>query len=236
LRAGAATLDLGEELRPLLACVTGLDGSGKSTQVDALVERLQDNHSVAVANIWDPVLDSALGERTLFERHNDVDSYLSGLEPIARMYFLCHAIRESFARAVAQHPEIVLLDAYWYKYYATEVAHGGDPVVLRQIGAVLPEPDVTFYLSISAAQAARRKTKFTGYETGFDAARSADAFRAFQDPALRELQALAVEFGWVVPPGDTPQAQLTDWLFDHLTVLNFNRSRTGAAVASADAA
>jgi hypothetical protein len=33
---------------------------------------------------------------SLFEPHEDVDSYLSRLEPIARMYFLCHAIHESF--------------------------------------------------------------------------------------------------------------------------------------------
>jgi thymidylate kinase len=174
---------------------------------------------VAVSTIWDPVLDPALAGRALFDTPSDADRYLALLEPTARMYFLSHAISESFARGVARATDVLLLNAYWYKYYATEVAHGGEPAVLRAITRVLPSPDVTFYLRISVAEAARRKGAFSAYETGFAPVRSVEMFESFQEPALRELELLRAEFQWIVLPSDTPAPALTDHMVAHLAEL-----------------
>ena len=98
-----------------------------------------------------------------------------------------------------------------------EVAHGGDVSTLRAINRPLPAPDVTFYLRISPTAAARRKEKFTGYETGFAPARTAAAFECFQVLAAREMDALAGEFGWIALPGEEPAAQITERLVAELT-------------------
>lgn len=202
----------------MIACVTGPDGSGKSTQVAAVAGRLrEEGRSVASSQIWDPMLDPAFAGRALFDRPAKADAYLELLDSTSRMYFLCHALQESLVRARARQTDVVLLNAYWYKYYAVEVAHGGDAPTLRTINSVLPEPDVTFYLRISPSAAARRKERFTGYETGFAAARTAAAFESFQVPAAREMEALAGEFGWIALPGGEPAAEITERIVRQLT-------------------
>jgi thymidylate kinase len=204
----------------MIVCVTGPDGSGKSTQVDALAERLRrDGRSVARSTIWDAMLDPAFAGRALFERPAQADAYLELLDSTSRMYFLCHALQESLVRARARAADVVLLNAYWYKYYAVEVAHGGDVSALRTICSALPEPDVTFYLRVPPSRAASRKERFTGYETGFPAVRTAAAFEAFQVVAARELAVLAGERGWIGVPGEEPAAAITDRLLTHLAGL-----------------
>ena len=138
----------------MIACVTGPDGSGKSTQVAAVAGWLRkEGHSVAISQIWDPMLDPAFAGRALFDSPAKADAYLELLDSTSRMYFLCHALQESLVRARARETDVVLLNAYWYKYHAVEVAHGGDAPTLRTINSVLPEPDVTFYLRIPPALA-----------------------------------------------------------------------------------
>lgn len=202
----------------MIACVTGPDGSGKSTQVAAVAGLLgKEGYSVACSQIWDPMLDPAFAGRALFDSPAKADAYLELLDSTSRMYFLCHALQESLVRARARGTDVVLLNAYWYKYHAVEVAHGGDAPALRTITSVLPAPDVTFYLHISPSRAARRKERFTGYETGFAASRTADAFESFQVVAVRELEALAGEFGWVMLPGEEPAATITERIVTRLT-------------------
>jgi thymidylate kinase len=202
----------------MIACVTGPDGSGKSTQVAAVAGWLRkEGHSVAISQIWDPMLDPAFAGRALFDSPAKADAYLELLDSTSRMYFLCHALQESLVRARARETDVVLLNAYWYKYHAVEVAHGGDAPTLRTINSVLPEPDVTFYLRIPPALAARRKERFTGYETGFAAARTAAAFESFQVVAAREMAALAGELGWVALPGEEPATTITERIVTQLT-------------------
>lgn len=197
-----------------------MDGAGKSTQIDELAARLEgDGRSVAVATIWDLILDPAFEGRALFAEPSEADGYLELLSPVSRMFFLAHSISESVVRALARGTDVLLLNAYWYKYYATEVAHGGDRAVLRAINSVLPEPHVTFYLRITPAEAARRKGTFSAYEAGFATPRSAAAFEAFQAPAVRELDALAEELGWIALPDQAPTTDLTDLIVDHLATL-----------------
>lgn len=175
---------------------------------------------MAVATIWDPVLGSDFAGRALFDHPSEADGYLALLEPLARMYFLSHGLREAYARARARGTDVLLLNAYWYKYYATEVAHGGDPAALRTVTSVMPEPDVTFYLRISPAEAARRKGRFSAYETGFAETRSAADFERFQAPALRELEALGGELGWTVLDNETPGTEHAGAIADRLAALD----------------
>ncbi|WP_280502658.1 dTMP kinase, partial [Nocardia farcinica] len=120
--------------------------------------------------------------------------------------FLFHAMQLSLDLAAARGADIVLANAYWYKFYATEVAHGRDPAVLRQLTAGFPEPDRTFYLAVSPADALGRKRMRSDYESGYG---DEQAFLDFQQRSHEALDALSHELGWVRLDGTAPPADLT---------------------------
>lgn len=144
---------------PLLICISGGDGSGKSTQVAALEKQLTDRGiHTATATIWDPFTDPFVAERLPFRTREDVFAYVRILGPGARGYFLFHWMRLAFDRALAHSPNILLINAYWYKYFATEIAHGADPKTLRACTQGFPTPHHTFYLRITPETALSRNT------------------------------------------------------------------------------
>jgi dTMP kinase len=145
-----------------------------------------------------------------------VDKYLSILHPTSRALFLYHCFHEALELAKKRGADVILLNAYWYKYYATEVAHGGDRALLRQLAGLFPEPSLTFYLDVDPGEAFARKAMLSGYETGFASPRSRDAFVAFQDTAHGVLDGLAKELGWVRLDGRTPMARLTEAMTDRI--------------------
>jgi dTMP kinase len=196
-----------------LICVTGPDGSGKSTQVARLTEALErDGKRVAVVTIWDLLLDPSCRGKVMFDEPSQVDKYMRLLDPTSRALFIYHGLHEAVVMARRRQADVLLLNAYWYKYYATEVAHGGDRTLLRQLARIFPEPALTFYLKVAPEQAFDRKGQVSGYECGYPAERTLDAFVRFQRVAHAELDALADELRWVPVNGNAPMAELTDVL------------------------
>jgi FMN phosphatase YigB (HAD superfamily)/thymidylate kinase len=203
---------------PKLICVTGPDGSGKTTQITKLAEHLEKSgqHKVAAVTIWDLLLDPSCKGKIVFDDPGQVDKYLSILHPTSRALFLYHCFHEALELARKRGADVILLNAYWYKYYATEVAHGGDRALLRQLAGLFPEPSLTFYLDVDPGEAFARKAMLSGYETGFASPRSREAFVAFQDTAHGVLDGLAKELGWVRLDGRTPMARLTEAMTDRI--------------------
>jgi hypothetical protein len=117
---------------------------------------------------------------------------------------------------MALNPDVLVLNAYWYKYFATEIAHGGDPVALRAITSPFPVPDVTFQLVLPLAEAARRKGVFSGYESGFGPAPTQEAFETFQPPAVAAMDLLASEFGWTIISGEQTEEEMLNQVLEHL--------------------
>ncbi len=197
--------------------MTGIDGAGKSTLVGELAERLRaSGATVVVSTIWDPIYDPHFAGQTLFSHPREADPYLALLDPISRMHFMSHALQTSLVRAMAQDPDVVLLNAYWYKYFATETAHGGDPSVLRKITCSFPTPEATICISLPVAEAAKRKSAYSRYETGFGPQRSREAFEAFQRPVAAVMDELALEFGWTTLSGEQRLEELVDQALSHL--------------------
>jgi dTMP kinase len=182
-----------------LICVTGPDGSGKTTQIARIAEALsrRGRKKIVPMTIWDMLLDPSTRGRVAFKSPAELDGFLEVLSPMARMLFLAHCLYAALDLAVARKPDVILANGYWYKYWATEVAHGGDPEAMLDLVKVFPEPALTFCLDISADEAYRRKTKPSGYETGFAAERTLEAFTAFQERARPALERLARQKQWI---------------------------------------
>jgi thymidylate kinase len=75
---------------------------------------------------------------------------------------------------------------------------------------VFPEPVLTFCLDIDVDEAFKRKAKLSGYETGFAAERTLEAFTAFQARARPSLERLAQEKQWIRLNGSEPASALSE--------------------------
>jgi thymidylate kinase len=195
-------------------CVTGVDGSGKSTQISALAQAFAaQGRAAGRVSIWDGLSSERVRGALAFRSREDVYRYLGMLSPAARAYFLFHALQVSMDFAVAGTWDVLLLDGYWYKYYATEVAHGADQEAVRSMALGFPRPDWTFYLTLDPSVSTARKALRSDYESGYGDARR---FLDFQRRSQTVLDALAVEHQWTALDGCSEPDQITRAIFGEL--------------------
>jgi|SRR5271166_257777 len=205
-------------------CVAGGDGAGKTTQIARLTAFFGERHrKVAPVSIWDAFTDPAVASKLPFARPSDIYGYLKLLGPVSRTHFLFHALHLALERAWVRQPNVLLLNAYWYKYFATEVAHGGDPALLRRLAAGFPEPDLTFYLSVSPQGALARKTHRSDYESGYG--EDDQKLLDFQRRAHQALQALAVEQSWTELDGRSSPDDITTAMIQRLKSAGYVQAR-----------
>jgi thymidylate kinase len=198
--------------------VTGPDGAGKTTQIARIAEALskRGKKRIVAMTIWDMLLDPSTRGRVAFKSPAELDAFLEILSPMARMMFLCHCLYAALDLALARKPDVILANGYWYKYWATEVAHGGDEQAMLGLMKVFPEPALTFCLDIGADEAFARKVKLSGYETGFASDRTLEAFRAFQARARPPLERLAAEKQWIRLDGKETAAVLSETILKRI--------------------
>ncbi|MBI4508016.1 MAG: hypothetical protein HY698_00170 [Deltaproteobacteria bacterium] len=197
---------------PKLICVTGPDGAGKTTQIGRIAKGLekQGKQKVIPVTVWDLLIDPASKGRVPFRSPREVDLYLQILGSTPRALFLYHCFYQALEMARGRNPSALLVNAYWYKYFATEVAHGGDTSLLLRLAEIFPEPAITFYLRVTPEEAFRRKASLSGYETGFSSNKSEEAFVAFQRRSTAVLDELARERGWIELNGNESPESLTE--------------------------
>ena len=193
---------------PTAICMTGGDGSGKSTQIASLTKFFEQRKiATAAVSVWDAFTDPAVVAAMPIAERSDIYGYLKLLGPNSRPHFLFHALHLSLERALERRPQVLLLDGYWYKYFAAEIAHGADPAVLRSLAGAFPEPNVTFHLAIGAQDALRRKFRHSDYESGYGD--DAQAFLDFQEGVQHVLIGLAMELGWIDIEAQQPPEVVT---------------------------
>lgn len=162
-------------MKPYIIAITGPDGSGKSTVCDELYSHIQEIHPSLrcnIASIWDPMI--------AFKLKLDVPAYLKVLSNKARSMFLFHAVQMSYD--MNQDCDLLILNAYWYKYAASEMAYGTDLDFIGNLSQHFPIPDETYYLDISPVMTLKRKNyKTSAYESG-------ENYLTFQNKALENLQ------------------------------------------------
>ena len=162
-----------------LICITGQDGAGKSTLIETLSKKLS---SVRVAGIWD-IMDGHI-PNIPFNSKKDVDAYLCELTADARLLFLAHALKHSVEMAQRSNKEIILLNAYHYKYFASELALGADPSLVMSLSSYFPKPDRVISLLIPTGTAVQRKERYSRYECGLVQNPNAHTFEEFQNKTL----------------------------------------------------
>ena len=192
-----ATLPDGTPLPGKLFIVEGIDGSGKSTQLDLL-------HKWLVAEGY-CVAFSEWNSSTLVSQTTKRGKKKQLLTPTT--FSLIHAV--DFAHRFQQQMlpalkagAIVLADRYIFTAFARDVARGVDPRWVREMYAFAARPTAALYFRVPLDEALRRimggRPSLKYYEAGLDLGLSddpAEAYRIFQGRILREYDHMVDEFG-----------------------------------------
>ncbi len=191
-----------------LIIVEGIDGSGKSTQIDLLQKWLTSRNLVIAFTQWN---SSPIVRRTT--KQGKVNGLLTPMS-----YSLIHAA--DFASRVHSQilpalraGAIVLADRYVYTAFARDSARGVNRDWLRRIYSFAVQPTLGLYfkvpldVSIHRINAAREELGY--YESGQDMGLSSDreeSFRMFQGKLLDEYDAMVEEFGLMTIDATQPIA------------------------------
>ena len=212
----------GEAYPGKLFIVEGIDGSGKSTQIDLLHKWLLSQGYSTFFSEWN---SSPLVKRTTKRGKNK-----RLLTPLT--FSLIHAT--DFADRTERNivPPLkagaaVLADRYAYTAFGRDVARGVDPEWVRDIYSFAYEPTVAFYFRVPLEVALDRiltgRPELKWYEAGMDLGLSEDpyeSFELFQGRILEQYDRMVDEFGLQVIDGTLPiseqQAQVRSIVEPHL--------------------
>jgi len=182
-----------------LIIVEGIDGSGKSTQLQLALRHLQ-----------------ARGLNPFFTEWNSADLVKAvtkkgkkkmSLTPMT--FSLLHAT--DFAHRLVHNilpplkaGMIVLADRYVYTAFARDVTRGCDRDWVRKTYDFAPRPDLAFYFDVPIDVSVQRITggraKIKDYEAGMDLGLATDrvsSFKIFQGRILEEYASIRDEYGLV---------------------------------------
>src|SRR5262245_39170324 len=180
-----------------LIIVEGIDGSGKSTQLQLAMRYLQ-----------------AKGLKPFFTEWNSADLVKAvtkrgkkkmTLTPMT--FSLLHAT--DFAHRLAHNilpplkaGMIVLADRYVYTAFARDIVRGCDRAWVRRVYQFAPRPDRAFYfnvpIDVSVSRILSGRAKLKDYEAGMDLNISKDpveSFKIFQGRIPQEYQHIVGEYG-----------------------------------------
>lgn len=214
--------DLGE-LPGKLFIVEGIDGSGKSTQLDLLHKWLTSQGYCVSFSEWNssPLVSD-------ITRTGKASRLLSPLT-----FSLIHAadFADRLERAILpplRAGAIVLADRYIYTAFARDAARGMAPDYVRRVYRFAPKPTAAFYFKVPLGEALDRilsgRPELKYYEAGMDLGLSEDpykSFELFQGRILDQYERMVPEFGLSVIDATLPitkqQAQVRDLVMPHLT-------------------
>ena len=195
-------------------CITGLDGSGKSTQAKLLAEVLPNSRIVSV---WDIIQKPEFQDWTIYQNPPNVTKYVVHLENLSRTLFIFHAFNEAYHKALQSKADYLIFDGYWLKYWAIEAAMGAPLELQNFLQKQYATPDWTFYLQLPVAELLRRKNKLSVYET----ANKNDAEKSFlqiQEKARVVLEGLLPDNTFYID-GLLPEDKIQDKIKLTLNIL-----------------
>lgn len=186
------------ELDGVLICVEGIDGSGKSTQIDLLYSWLKTKNQDVILTRWNS--SDLIAETT---RRAKKKNLLSG-----RTFSLLHAVdfADRLEKVIAPALKagfIVLADRYVYTAFARDVARNVDRKWVRNMYSFALKPDLAIYYDVTAKISLdrislNRQPKF--YEAGMDLKLSNNPYKSyilFQNRVIEEYKNMIDEYNLV---------------------------------------
>jgi thymidylate kinase len=169
-----------EPRRPRLVSFSGIDGAGKSTQIQALRARLNDvGVRVSLVTFWDDVARLTrvreVTGHTLFKGDKGVGT---PAQPVNRrdknvrswymtavrfgLYFVdAISLRIEVARALRTNTDVIIFDRYLYDELANlSLQNRIERAYVRLLLPFVPQPDVSFVLDADPVQARARKPEY----------------------------------------------------------------------------
>lgn len=189
-----------------LIIVEGIDGSGKSTQLDLLHKWLLSENYLVSFSEW----NSSPVVRRITKRGKENKT----LTPLS--FSLIHAadFTDRLERQIVPALEagaIVLADRYVYTAFARDVARGCAPQWVRAIYSSALQPSLAFYFRVPLEESLRRilvgRPELKYYEAGLDLGLASDpyeSFKIFQARILQEYEVLSEEFNLTVIDATQP--------------------------------
>lgn len=189
-----------------LIIVEGIDGSGKSTQIDLLYKWLQSLGKVVYFSEWN--------SSQLVKSTTRAGKKKRILTPTT--FSLIHATDfadrwENYILPLLKAGLIVLADRYAFTAFGRDVARGVDPQWVRNLYSFALQPDIALYfrvpLEVSVNRILSSRAKIKYYEAGSDLGLSDDkviSFRLFQKRICDEYDKMVDEFGFTVVDGTLP--------------------------------
>jgi dTMP kinase len=183
-----------------LIVVEGIDGSGKSTQINLLYEWLRSQGKSVYFSEWN---SSALVKSTT--RQGKKKRILT-----PTTFSLIHATDfadrwENQITPLLKAGVIVMADRYAFTAFGRDVARGVDRQWVRNLYSFALQPDIVFYFRVPMDEAVNRilgsRAKIKYYEAGRDLGLSADkvtSFRLFQKRIADEYEDMVEEFNFTV--------------------------------------
>ena len=182
-----------------LFIVEGIDGSGKSTQLDLLHKWLISEGYLVVATEWNSA--SIVKQTTRRGKKRRL------LTPMS--FSLIHSA--DFASRTYQQilpalrgGAIVLADRYVYTAFARDAVRGVSREWLRELYSFAVQPSLAFYFDVPLAEAITRirggRAQLKYYEAGLDLGLASDpeeSFARFQGLIRQEYEQLVEEFGLI---------------------------------------
>jgi dTMP kinase len=190
--------------QPKLIVLEGIDLSGRTTQVQLLLDWLlaQRYHVITTAWRTSPLISDVLARaRTGLP-----------LRPLTYSLLFCADHMDRTQRVIKpalERGEIVLADRYTYTAFARDAARGLDPTWVRNLYRFSMQPDVVFYLHISPEEAVKRRLALQRQRQDSSpstptqlSGEALESFRNFERRMYSEYQQMQKEFGFSVIEGD----------------------------------
>ncbi|MFC0031628.1 dTMP kinase [Micromonospora chaiyaphumensis] len=197
-----------------LVAVVGGDGAGKSTLTGLLHRRLTAAGTPARrVDRWDVLAETDYPSAAcLRPDERQARSCAARMSTGPRLLFLLWASALALTdRAGGMPGEVVLLDGYWMKHAAAEIAYGADPAWVEAVAAGLPAADLVVHLRVEPELAwARKDGRPLPFECGMDLTCSRSSFLAHQGALLAVLDRWADRHGWLVLDATAPTPVLAD--------------------------
>jgi len=184
-----------------LIVVEGVDGSGKSTQLDLLRNWLISRGQSVIFTEWN---SSRLISKTIKQakRSNSL---------IPNTFSLLHATDfadrlENIIIPALKAGLVVLADRYCFTAFARDVARGVDREWVRNLYGFSVRPDGAFYFQVPIEVSLARiaNSRMPGYyESGMDMGLSTDpmqSFQIFQSRIINEYNQMVDEYGFYTMP------------------------------------